>query len=685
MRRSLAAFLFVSLPLAVAFGQTQNRTRTAVETGSLDRAVEPCTDFYQFACGAWIEKTPLPSDRLNYGRMQEVQDRNFAILRRVLEKPGATGDVRKASDYYAACVDRATIEARGLQPLMPLLARIDALSRREQLSDLLGYLHRVAAGAPPLTTPTSPSAFAFFSFVGRSDPRDAKKQIAWIRPDGLALPDREYYVKADERSVALRREYRAHVVKMMTLAGESPDHAAASADAALAIETSLSNASLDAAARRNPDALNHRMTLAELQLMAPGLDWQRYFAAVGAPPPDLFNVPQPEFVKDVSRIAATMPLDDIKSYLRWHLVHGTAMVLPQAFVDADFDFFSRSLLGQQRQQPPWRQCVTRTDEQLGEALGQAFVAEAFPPQARQDMLRMVKDIHAALARDINSLSWMSEATKAAALEKLNSVEDRIGYPDKWRDYSSVRTSPADAFGNLLHVREWDNARDRARIGRPTDRGEWAMTPPTVNSYYSTDRNSINFSAGILQPPFYQPGRDAALNYGSAGGMIGHEMTHAFDDTGRKYDTQGNLRNWWTAEETKAFESRAACFADQYSDYTVTGDTHVNGRLTLGENIADNGGLRLALMAYLAGPGSAVADAPAPLNGFTPEQRVFLGWAQGWCENARPEAERVKAANNPHASNRYRVNGAVSNMPEFQKAFSCNADAPMVRQSACRIW
>ena len=685
MRRCLVAFLFVSLPLAAVFGQTQSKARVGVETGSLNRTADPCADFYQFACGAWIEHTPLPADRLSYGRMQEAQDKNFAILRRILEKPGATGDLRKASDYYAACVDTATIEARGLQPLKPLLARIDELSSREQLPELVGYLHRVAAGPPPVTAPTSPSTFVFFSLVGRSDPRDAKKQMAWIRPDGLTLPDREYYVKTDDRAVALRREYRAHIVKMMTLAGESDARAAASADAVLAIETSLSNASLDAAARRNPDALNHRMTLAELQTMAPGFDWLRYLAAIGMPPLDVVTITQPEFIKDFSRLAAGMPLDDIKSYLRWHLIHGAAMVLPKAFVDADFDFFNRSLLGQQRPQPLWRQCVTRTDEQLGEALGQAFVAEAFPPQAKQDMLRMVKDIHAALARDINSLSWMSDATKTAALEKLNSVEDRIGYPDRWRDYSPIHMAPDDAFGNLVHVREWDNARDRARIGRPTDRGEWAMTPPTVNSYYASDRNSINFSAGILQPPFYQPGRDAALNYGSAGGMIGHETTHAFDDMGRKFDTQGNLRNWWTAEETKAFDSRAACFADQYSGYTVAGDVHVNGQLTLGENIADNGGLRLALMAYLAGPGANVATAPPLLDGFTPEQRVFLGWAQGWCENARPEAERLKAATNPHASNRYRVNGSVSNMPEFQNAFSCKADAPMVRQNACRIW
>jgi endothelin-converting enzyme/putative endopeptidase len=363
------------------------------------------------------------------------------------------------------------------------------------------------------------------------------------------------------------------------------------------------------------------------------------------------------------------------------VLHGAAAVLPRAFVDTDFDFFGRTLLGQQREPPRWRRCVARTDEQLGEALGQAFVAETFGPQAKQDMLGMVRGIKDALARDMNSLPWMSATTKKAALEKLDGVEDRIGYPDRWRDYSTLRLAPDEAFANLVKVREWANARDRARIDKPTDRFEWAVTAPSVNSYYSSDRNSINFPAGILQPPFYQAGRDAALNYGSAGGLIGHELTHGFDDQGRKFDAQGNLRDWWTADDSKAFDARAACFTDQYSAYTVAGDTRINGRLTLGENTGDNGGLRLALMAYLAGPG---LNAPV-VDGFTPQQRVFLGWAQAWCENARPEAERIKAATNPHASNRYRVNGPLSNMPEFQQAFSCKAGAPMVRTNACRVW
>jgi endothelin-converting enzyme/putative endopeptidase len=679
MRNQLVAFMFVSLPLAIAIGQTQSRT--AVELESLDRRADPCSDFYQFACGGWIEKNPLPPDRLSYGRIQEIQDRNFAILRRILETPGATGDARRASDYYAACVDTAAIEARGLRPLQPVFARIDALRRREDLPRLLGYLHRIAAEPPALGAPSAASAYPFFSFVARSDPRDARLQIAWVRPDGLALPDRDAYLKSDERSIALRRDYHAHVERMLTLAGDPASRATAGADAVLSIETALAGAMLDATARRDPNALNHVMTLAELQASAPAFDFARYVTATGAPKFARLNVAQPEHIRLVSRLVAGTPLEDIKSYLRWHLLHGAAAVLPKAFVDADFEFFSRKLLGQPQEQPRWRRCVTRTDEQLGEALGQAFVAETFGPQAKQDMLAMVRGIKAALARDMNGLPWMGDATKKAALDKLSGVEDRIGYPDKWRDYSALHLTSGDAFGNLLQTREWANARDRARIDQPTDRTEWAMTPPSVNSYYSSDRNSINFPAGILQPPFYLVGRDAALNYGSAGGLIGHELTHGFDDQGRKFDAQGNLRDWWTAEDAKAFETRAACFVDQYSTYPVAGDTHVNGRLTLGENTGDNGGLRLALMAYLAGPGLTAQ----PVDGFTPEQRVFLGWSQAWCENARPEAERMKAATNPHASNRYRVNGPLSNMPEFQRAFSCKADAPMVRQNACRVW
>jgi endothelin-converting enzyme/putative endopeptidase len=363
-------------------------------------------------------------------------------------------------------------------------------------------------------------------------------------------------------------------------------------------------------------------------------------------------------------------------------VHEAADLLPKAFADADFDFFSRTLAGQQEQQPRWRRCVTQTDERLGEALGKAFVEETFSPKAKADTLQMVQDIKNAMRQDIDAAPWMSGETKKAAMVKLEAVVDRIGYPDEWRDYSSIRVTRDDALGNRERAELADRTRTLAKIGQPVDRGEWRMTPPTVNAYYSPDRNNINFPAGILQPPFYRSGRDAAVNYGAAGAVIGHELTHGFDDQGRKFDGQGNLRDWWTAADGKAYEERATCVADQYSGYAVAADTHVNGRLTLGENTADNGGLRLALMAYLAGPG---ARNTTKIDGFTPEQRVFLGWAQVWCENARPEAERLKAATNPHSSNKYRVNGPMSNMPEFAKAFSCKANAPMIRTSACRVW
>ncbi len=424
------------------------------------------------------------------------------------------------------------------------------------------------------------------------------------------------------------------------------------------------------------------MTINELQALSPNFNWRKYAAASEAPPLPTINVSVPDYLRALNRLISASAMNDLKAYLRWQLVHQSADLLPKAFADADFDFFSRTLAGQQEQQPRWRRCVTQTDERLGEALGKAFVEETFSPKAKADTLQMVQDIKNAMRQDIDSAPWMSGETKKAAMVKLEAVVDRIGYPDEWRDYSSIRVTRDDALGNRQRALLFNRKRSLAKIGQPVDRGEWSMTPPTVNAYYSPDRNNINFPAGILQPPFYRSGRDAAVNYGAAGAVIGHELTHGFDDQGRKFDGQGNLRDWWTAADGKAYEERATCVADQYSGYAVDGETHVNGRLTLGENTADNGGLRLALMAYLAGPG---ARNQSKIDGFTPEQRVFLGWAQVWCENARPEAERLKAATNPHSSNKYRVNGPMSNMPEFQKAFSCKANAPMVRTSACRVW
>jgi endothelin-converting enzyme/putative endopeptidase len=685
MRRLIFALTLVALPIAdlkvcttcevvqafrPAVPAAQTASPRGVEVDALDRKTDPCVDFYQFACGGWIARNPLPADRPLFGRFAEVQARNFTILRRILEAPAADGDRRKASDYYAACMDEQAIEAAGLAAVRPDLTVIDELVNPDDLPVLVAHLHSIGVRA-------------LFRFGAQADVLgDATQQIADLDQAGLSLPDRDYYLKTDERSVDLRSKFTATVEKMFALAGTASDQAAADARAVLSVETTLAGAQLDRVQRRDPKQTRHSMTLNELQAMAPNFSWRKYAAAAEAPKFQVINVAVPDYVKAIDTLIASTPTGDIKAYLRWQALHASAEALPKAFADADFDFFNRTLAGQQAQPPRWRRCVTETDARLGEALGKAFVEETFGPQAKADTLKMVQEIKAAMQQDIDAAPWMSGETKKAAMAKLNKVVDRIGYPDAWRDYSNVRVSRDDALGNRQRALAFERARTLAKIGQPVDRGEWSMTPPTVNAYYSPDRNNINFPAGILQPPFYKAGRDAAVNYGGAGGVIGHELTHGFDDQGRKFDGDGNLRDWWTPADGKAYEERVSCVADQYSGYTVAGDTTINGRLTLGENTADNGGVRLALMAYLAGPGAKIKD---KIDGFTPEQRVFLGWAQVWCENARPEAERLKAATNPHASNKYRVNGPLSNMPEFQKAFACKANAPMVRADACRVW
>ncbi len=673
------------LPLTTVSSSAQSAARPAprpaapsasgIDLGAINRSVEACTDFYQFACGTWIANNPIPADRSRWGRFDELQERNFTILRRILDAAakGADRSLQKIGDYYATCTDQSAIDARGVSPLDAQLTQIAGLSSAAALPDVLASLHRAGT-------------WAFFDVGAAADFKDTTTVIGIVDRNGLGLPDRDYYLRDDPKSVDLRRQYTEHIARMLTLAGAPAADAATGAATVLRLETTLAKAALDIVSRRDPARIYHKVTVAELQAMTPGFAWARYFERVGAPAMTSVNVTEPDFMKAFDQLVTSAPLDDVKVYLRWHLLHANAAVLSSAFVDENFRFFQATLRGTPAQEPRWKQCVRFVDGDLGEALGQAFVKEAFGPEAKADMLVMVGDVEKALERDIRSLDWMTDATRTRAIEKLHAVANKIGYPDRWRDYSALTITRGDAVGNSQRANAFELARQMNKIGKPDDKSEWRMTPPTVNAYYNPLQNNINFPAGILQPPFYGSGRDAAVNYGGAGAVIGHELTHGFDDQGRKFDPAGNLKDWWAEADATAFQQRASCVADQYSSFTAIDDVKLNGRLTLGENTADNGadngGVRIALMAYL---GSAAARDAKAMDGFTPEQRFFIGYAQLWCENTRPEAARLRAQTDPHSPGRYRVNGVIGNMPEFQKAFSCSANAAMVRQQACRVW
>ncbi|HZP48069.1 MAG TPA: M13 family metallopeptidase [Vicinamibacterales bacterium] len=676
MKRVAYAFALVVCPLAVALTYAQQKTaestprsQSGLELSGIDRSADPCTDFYQFACGGWTANNPIPPDRSRWGRFDELQEHNNEILHRVLENAAtnATGGNQKIGDYYASCMDEAGINAKGVAPLEPLFGRIAAMKGAADLAPVVAELHTYQVNA-------------FFGFGSEADFKDASLEMAIADQGGMGLPERDYYLRDDEKSVALRKQYVEHVGKMLALAGASQDQAAANALTVMALETTLAKGALDVTTRRDPNKIYHKLTPQELQALTPQFQWQTYFQGIGAPPIYALNVTEPDFFKALGQVFASTPIDDIKTYLRWQLLHSSATVLPAAFVDENFAFYGKALTGAQELRPRWKRCVQYTDGDLGEALGQAFVKEAFGPEAKADTLKMVHEIEASLSKDIDSLSWMTATTKREAKTKLQAVADKIGYPDKWRDYSALEIKRGDALGNSQRANAFEFHRQLGKIGKPTDKNEWGMTPPTVNAYYNPLQNNINFPAGILQPPFYNVKNDPAVNYGGVGAVVGHELTHGFDDQGRQFDARGNLKDWWTPQDGQAFTERAQCFVDEYGGFTAVDDVKLNGKLTLGENVADNGGLRLALMSYLAS-----AAKPPSLDGFTPEQRFFLGFGQIWCESRRPEVSRMLAQVDPHSPGKYRVNGTVSNMPEFAKAFGCKADAPMVRQTQCKVW
>jgi endothelin-converting enzyme/putative endopeptidase len=643
-----------------------------IDATAIDHAVSPCENFYQFACGNWIKRNPIPPDRGRWSRFDALTELNFDKLRGILEAAAAGSDpaTRKIGDFYASCMDEAGIEAKGLAPLAPELARIDALTGPDGLPAVLAREHQAGVRA-------------FFSLRSTEDNADATKVIAEVDQSGLGLPDRDYYLRTDAASLDLRNAYRRHVANTFRLLGEGAA-ADANADRVLAIETDLAKASLDRVKRRDPKNLDHKLRRDALAGLAPRFAWDDYLTAVGQGSIESLNVGWPDFFKGFDGVLAGYDVAALRAYLRWHLVNRAAPWLPKAFVAERFDFQDRILSGAREDRPRWKRCVEQTNWLIGEDLGRAYVAAAFGPKTKDDTLAMIRSIEAAYAEDIASLDWMTPDTKAKALAKLNAIANKVGYPDKWRDYSSLDIVRDDALGNALRAEGFEFHRRLAKIGKPVDRTEWSIPPPIVNAYYSPRTNDINFPAGILQPPFYDPTLDAAANYGAIGSVMGHEMTHGFDDQGRHYDGSGNLREWWTPADAAAFEDRAACLVKQYGDFTAVGDLKVNGRLTLGENIADNGGTRLA---YAALAKALKGAAPPPIDGLTAPQRFFVAYAQAWCGSATDQDKRRRALTDPHSPGEFRANGVVANQPEFARAFSCPAGSPMAPppEKMCRVW
>jgi putative endopeptidase len=686
----LTALLVASVPApaqATAASDASQPTPPTVirsfDLSAIDKSADPCTDFYQYACGNWNNNNPIPADQVRWGRsFSLLRERNAYLLWQELSAAAAnpTSPLEKQyGDYFAACMNTGLIEEKGLKPLEPSLKRIDAFKDIHKISTLIGDLAEKGSPAP------------LFRLGIEQDAKDSSKQIAGISQGGLSLPDRDYYIVDSKHFQEIRKQYLAHVTRMFTLAGDAPDQAANEAASVMEIETALAKASTARVDLRIPEKTYHIYTVADFQKSAPDFDFTVYFKAIRVRPFDTLNVATPDFFKALNELIDKEPVDAWKSYFRWHLIHGSAMNLPKAFYDENFAFFGKTLSGQKEHTPRWKQCTAMTDGALGEAVGQDWVKKNFPPAAKTSMDQLVAALEKSLADDIKTLPWMSDATKKEAEEKLAMIRNKIGYPEKWRDYSALKVKRDDLIGNLHRNAVFERNWNLNHLGKPVDEKEWGMTPPTVNAYHDQSFNDINFPAGILQPPFFDFTIDPAVNFGGIGVVIGHEMTHGFDDQGSKYDGKGNLREWQTAADRKAFTERTDCVADEYSGFEAAparGDTPaqmLNGKLTLGENTADNGGLRIAYMALLdtlAAQGKSIDE---KIDGYTEAQRYFISFGQVWCENRTEQSARQSALTDPHSPGRWRTNGAVRNFDAFGKAFGCAKGQPMYPANSCRVW
>jgi putative endopeptidase len=685
---SLASALFAQAPDESASSKAKKSEAAALKAAPLtelpyspsldvtamDRSVNPCVDFYHYACGGWIKKNPIPPDQARWDVYSKLQYENEMFLWGILEeaaKPVASRNAarQKIGDYFQACMDEGGVEKADAAPLGPALDAIAHLSSLHDVAELGAREH--LDGVRTL-----------FGFGANQDFEDSNRVIAFASAGGLGLPDRDYYVKDDAKMGEIREKYVAHVGRMFTLLGDDAKTAAAEAQTVMAIETALAKASLTRVEQRDPYKLFHKLTLAQLKTLTPSLDWDRYLATAGTTGIATVNVTEPEFYKEVERRLTSQSLANWKAYLRWHVAHSKAAYLSSRFVNENFAFYGKTLRGVDELQPRWKRCVQHVDRDLGEALGQVFVEKTFGPAVKAKAVEMTKQIEKAMEDEIRGLPWMGAETKQQALTKLHSMVNKIGYPDKWRDYSSLRVERGDFLGNVNRAAVFEARRDLAKIGKPVDRGEWQMTPPTVNAYYDGQMNDINFPAGVLQPPLFDFKMDDAPNFGNTGATIGHELTHGFDDEGRQFDARGNLKDWWTKDDAKEFEKRTQCVTEQYAHYTIIDDIKINSKLTLGEDVADLGG---TLLAYIAWKNATRGETLKTADGFSPGQRFFIGMAQWACGSERDENKRVNAVTNPHSPDEYRINGVVVNLPEFGQAFACKVGQPMVKEKVCRVW
>jgi predicted metalloendopeptidase len=707
LSRLIVGFLLLTLPLAV-LGQNAMLNSAAGATAAADQAkdapklehfdpdlvdktLSPCVDFYKYACNKWLSANPIPPDQVYWSTGSGLELWNETVLRETLEANSANDPKRnvvqkKIGDYWAACMDESSIEAAGLKPLQPELDRIAALKSKKEITLEIAHLHHLFPDAwePSDNQSNSP----FFGFTGQQDYDDASKVVAQIDQGGLSLPNRDYYINTDEKSVETLKKYRAHLQRMFVLAGEAEAQAGDDASTVIELETAMAKAQMDNIKRRDPKNINNKMSLAQIRELTPSIEWDAYLTAVKAPASEHYIVSSPEFFRVEEKLLADHPLQHWKAYMRWQVIHRAAPALNKAMADENFDFFAHTLAGQEQQLPRWRRCTNAADRDLGEALGQAYVDRAFPPESRARTIEMVHAIERSLHADIEGVSWMTPATKEQAIVKLKGIEDKIGYPSHWRDYSSVTVTRDSYLANVEQASSFEFERWVAKIGRPVDRSEWTMTPPTINAYYDPQLNTINFPAGILQPPFFEKGMDDSVNYGAIGMVIGHEIIHGFDDQGRKFDAHGNLRDWWTAADAKQYDERGKCISDEYTQEVPDAGPGVkqNGLLTQGEDTADNGGIHLslyALEAELKKQGKSLDD--KGLDGWTYRQRFFLSYGYSWCANVRPEIARLAVTTDPHSLPMFRIDNVVSNMSEFAQAFGCKAGQKMVRANACRVW